>query len=167
MLKPRCRLRVLKLVASDTHLQSLVERELFMWCLCWSYGRGRGKVALWKSEVLKSRYVHKNTNLAISGEGVAIWNSEVKICSKMLSLHSKAEWGTPPPPPSKAGRRYPSCPRMDGATPAPGRDGATPPVQDNRWEYLIRRGRYASCVYTGGLSCVPTKIEVWERVKDK
>ena len=87
-------------------------------------------------------------------------------------------WGTPPwvPPWSDlAGRGwgYPTSgtPHQtwlggggypDGGIPPwippvkPGQ-GGTPmggyPTSDNRWEYLIRHGRYASCVHAGGLSC--------------
>ena len=51
--------------------------------------------------------------------------------------------GTPPwvlpPPPFKPGRGVP-----------------LPPTSGNtkQMEYLIRRGRYASCVHAGGLSCI-------------
>ena len=63
-------------------------------------------------------------------------------------------WETPPQvPPIGPGwgvlhlRYPPPCQTWPGGTPARGE--GTPPLV----EYLIRRGRYASCVHAGGLSC--------------
>ena len=56
---------------------------------------------------------------------------------------------------------YPLPGQDGGCTPA--RDGVPPPPPIQRWgppkigqqmEYVIRSGRYASCVHAGGLSCV-------------
>ena len=60
--------------------------------------------------------------------------------------------GYPPP----AGMGYPpSQVRMGWGGVPPGTDGVPPPNTRQQMEYLIRRGRCASCVHAGGLSCLP------------
>ena len=68
-------------------------------------------------------------------------------------------WGTP----HLDLASIPPNPRLDGGTPPPtGTDWVThppagvpspPPGTGQQMEYLIRRGRYTSCVHAGGLSC--------------
>ena len=67
--------------------------------------------------------------------------------------HLARRGGVPQPGPAKG-----YC--KGWGTPLPGM-GYPPPGQDCRWEYLIRGGRYASCVHAGGLSCSDTCFRRW------
>ena len=76
------------------------------------------------------------------------------------TLLSGPGWGYPGQvqtggyPPSKAGwgtwQRVPHLNPQQGLPPPPG--------TGQQMEYLIRRGRYASCVHAGGLSCLKERI---------
>ena len=75
--------------------------------------------------------------------------------------------GTYPLPPTRSDRGGdPKVPTPhQGTYPLARSDGGRrvyprylPPRTGQHMEYLIRRGRYASCVHGGGLSCSPNKI---------
>ena len=89
---------------------------------------------------------------------------QLRVGGTLARSHSTLDWGYPCqvqiggyPHPALDGR----CPHstLDGGYPCQVQTGGPPargypPIQDNRWEYLIRRSRYASCVHAGGLSCL-------------
>ena len=66
-------------------------------------------------------------------------------------------------PPARSGRGggtqagavpgVPPWPGQDGGYPSWGVRTGVPPRTVQHMEYLIRHGRYASCIHTGGLSC--------------
>ena len=69
------------------------------------------------------------------------------------------------PPPSKAGWGYPPsrdgvppCQEMGIPPPPSGPAIGYPPPLGQQKEYLICRGRYASCLHAGGLSCFEFKV---------
>ena len=66
--------------------------------------------------------------------------------SQLRHPHPRTGWGTPAWP----------GPGLDGVTPPPpsqDRDGVSLPLLGQHSMYLLRRGRYASCVHARGLSC--------------
>ena len=61
---------------------------------------------------------------------------------------ARSGWGTP-------------WPGQDGVLPWPGQDWGTPPRREQPSEHLLRGGRFASCIYAGGLSCYNY---VWSKI---
>ena len=81
------------------------------------------------------------------------WNTPIQTW-EVGSPHPDLGWGTPPPTPSRPGKGVPPPPSRPGMGFRSGprtRGGYPQPEQHS--VYLLRSGRYTSCVHAGGLSC--------------
>ena len=77
--------------------------------------------------------------------------------------------GVPPPPCPDLGRWYIPVQTWEGGTPSPiqvrSQDGGYPQPEQHS-VYLLRGGRCASCVYSGGLSCFTVYSSKWRSLRE-
>ena len=86
---------------------------------------------------------------------VQMWGGGIPARSRRRGTLARSRWGGGTP--ARSRWRGNLARSKQGNTPA--RDGV-PPRIGHQMEYLIRGGRYASCVQAGGLSCVLCFLKV-------